>query len=68
MAVYRLFLAADDLAEEDRAAANERLEHWRGLAASGKVRLGTAWVARDAADPQSVGLAHHEPHAERPGL
>lgn len=50
VAVYRLFLAADDLAEEDRAAANERLEHWRGLAASGKVRLGTAWVARDAAD------------------
>lgn len=48
--VYRLFLAGDALDAGDRAAAEERLAYWRGLAGAGKVRLGNAWVARDAAD------------------
>jgi S1-C subfamily serine protease len=48
--VYRLFLAGDALEAGDRAAAEERLAYWRGLAGAGKVRLGNAWVARDAAD------------------
>lgn len=47
--VYRLFLAAD-VSAEDRKAADTRLQHYRSLAAAGKVRLGNAWVAREAAE------------------
>ncbi|RLS79459.1 MAG: hypothetical protein DWI03_01890 [Planctomycetota bacterium] len=54
VAVYRLYLAAADLPKEDRDAAQQRLDHYRSLAAAGKVRLGSAWVAREAADKASA--------------
>jgi S1-C subfamily serine protease len=61
--VYRLCLAGDTLEAGDRAAAEERLSYWRGLAAAGKVRLGNAWVARDAAEKAAAEAESIMSHA-----
>lgn len=53
--VYRLFVAGGGLSEDETSAARQRLKHWRGLAAEGRVRGGEKWLT-----PAEAGSAAAE--------
>lgn len=47
--VYRLFMAGEELSGEERAVAEQRLAHWKALAAERRVRAGAGWITPDEA-------------------